>query len=127
MSTIITRDGVKVAGPFDSEDAAFGALLRLQPMSCDWAMKYEGYDIVDDEDPLPPVAVIDMDTATDPGEQYTVVARFSSEHQAEAWIDQHGDKAKVDRGGYGIDAPEPCCIVDMQTRGRLHHVTCENY
>lgn len=42
---IITRDGRKVAGPFETESAAFGQLLRLQPQSTDWAMRYEGWDV----------------------------------------------------------------------------------
>lgn len=43
---IITRDGAQVAGPFPTEDAAFGALLRMVPYSTDHAIRWEGYAIV---------------------------------------------------------------------------------
>jgi hypothetical protein len=81
----------------------------------------------DDEEPEPPVAIVDMDSASQPGEQYTVVHRCYSEHEAVAWLGQHEDQAKVERGGFGVDVPEPCCITSAQTRGAQHHVTCEEY
>jgi hypothetical protein len=56
-------------------------------------------DTQDDE--LNPVAVIDEESAG-----FTVLARFATIADAEAHIAAMTDKAKVARGGYGIDAPE---------------------
>lgn len=50
MSTFVTRDGRPVSPPLADYNAAFAWLLRHQPMSTDWAMKYEGYAIVSDAD-----------------------------------------------------------------------------
>jgi len=51
-----------------------------------------------------PVAVVDEESANP-----RVVKRFASVAQAEAWIaslKSLPNKKKVERGGYGIDAPE---------------------
>lgn len=48
--------------------------------------------------------VIDMDSASEPGDKFTVVGRFESEQEASEWIGRQ-DPAKVERGGFGIDAP----------------------
>lgn len=53
-----------------------------------------------------PVAVIDEESASKPGERLTVLKRFATIREAETWIGEQPDKAKVQRGGYGIDAPE---------------------
>lgn len=53
-----------------------------------------------------PVAVIDEESASKPGEQFTILARFATIKEAEEWIGSQPDKDKVARGGYGIDAPE---------------------
>jgi hypothetical protein len=42
-------------------------------------------------------------------------------------VDIEEDPGKVERGGFGVDVPEPCCITSAQTRGAQHHVTCEEY
>ena len=41
----ITRDGKTLAEVADS-NAAFKWLLRHQPMSVDWAIRYEGYRVL---------------------------------------------------------------------------------
>ncbi len=46
MAAIVTRDGKPVSPLLDDENAAFAWLLKHQPMSTDWAIKYEGYAIV---------------------------------------------------------------------------------
>lgn len=40
----VTRDGKQLA-TFESESEAFAYLLRIQPMSTDWAIRHEGYQI----------------------------------------------------------------------------------
>ncbi len=45
---IIKRDGKEIARVEDS-NAAFTWLLKHQPMSVDWALKYEGYSVHDGE------------------------------------------------------------------------------
>jgi hypothetical protein len=47
MASVVTRDGQAVSPVLEDEDAAFVWLLKHQPMSTDWAIKYEGYAIVD--------------------------------------------------------------------------------
>jgi hypothetical protein len=77
-----------------------------------------------------PVAVIDMESASKPGEEYTVLARFWHVAEAESWIDHHEDTAKVERGGFGIDAPEdePCCYNSTRNFGTGEHEWgCPNY
>ena len=51
-----------------------------------------------------PVWVIDMDIL-DPNVQYLPLATFDTLTEAEEWIGRQ-DPNKVERGGYGIDAPE---------------------
>lgn len=46
MKFRVTRDGKQIGPDYPTEDKAAGALLRLQPMSIDYAMRYEGYAIV---------------------------------------------------------------------------------
>lgn len=111
-TAVQTEDGIWVHLVED-----FRHLVRLEEKPAD----------EDDEDPEPPVAVVDMDSATQPGEQFTVVHRCHSEQEAVVWLSQHEDQEKVERGGFGVDAPEPCCYVAYQTRGSQHHVTCEEY
>jgi hypothetical protein len=41
----VTRDGRPVSPLLASADEAFGWLLHHQPMSTDWAIRYEGYNI----------------------------------------------------------------------------------
>lgn len=41
----VTRDGSPVSPILPTPDVAFGWLLRHQPFSTDWAMKYEGYAV----------------------------------------------------------------------------------
>lgn len=53
-----------------------------------------------------PVAVIDEESATKVGDQYTVLARFATPAEAERFIADHDDQEKVARGGFGIDVPE---------------------
>lgn len=53
-----------------------------------------------------PVAVVDEESAPNPGDIHTVVARFETADQAGQWLGQHSDQEKVRRGGFGIDAPE---------------------
>ena len=50
--------------------------------------------------------VIDMDSASVPGDHYTIVAICATLYEAEQWIARHPDKDKVNRGGFGIDGPE---------------------
>jgi hypothetical protein len=50
---------------------------------------------------LKPVFVVDEES-----EGFTVLKRFGTIAEAEAYIAQLPDKDKVERGGYGIDAPE---------------------
>jgi hypothetical protein len=47
MPTIVTRDDKPVSPVLADENAAFAWLLKHQPMSTEWAIKYEGYAIVD--------------------------------------------------------------------------------
>jgi hypothetical protein len=47
MPSIVTRDGEPVSPVLDDENAAFRWLLHHQPMSTDWAIKHEGYAIVE--------------------------------------------------------------------------------
>lgn len=47
------------------------------------------------------VALVDEE-----GDRTPVLAWAHSIAEAEAWIQAHPDTAKVDRGGFGIDAPE---------------------
>lgn len=42
---IVTRDGDTLA-TFPTENEAWGYLLRVQGQSIDWAVKYNGYDII---------------------------------------------------------------------------------
>lgn len=49
-------------------------------------------------------AVVDEESATKPGDQYTVLARFNTEDEAVAFLDTQ-DPEKVARGGFGIDGP----------------------
>lgn len=51
--------------------------------------------------------VIDMDSASRPGERYDIVATLDSVEAAEEWIDRQ-DPAKVQRGGFGLDVSELC-------------------
>lgn len=53
-----------------------------------------------------PVSIIDMDSASKPGDRYRVIQRFETVLEAEQWIGDHADQEKVVRGGFGIDAPE---------------------
>ncbi len=46
MASVVTRDGKPVSPVLVDENAAFAWLLKHQPMSTDWAIKYEGYAIV---------------------------------------------------------------------------------
>ncbi len=48
MAVLVKRDGKTVATVEDS-NAAFQWLLRHQPMSTDWAIKYEGYTVTDED------------------------------------------------------------------------------
>lgn len=49
--------------------------------------------------------VVDMESASSPGERYDVLGEFATHDQAANFIDQQPDKDKIERGGYGIDAP----------------------
>jgi hypothetical protein len=53
-----------------------------------------------------PVTVVDNESATKPGQRVKVLRRFRTIHEAELWIDTRKDRDKIERGGYGIDAPE---------------------
>lgn len=50
-------------------------------------------------------AVVDEESATKVGEVATVLGRFDSLEEAEAYIADHPDQEKVERGGFGIDSP----------------------
>lgn len=52
-----------------------------------------------------PVAVVDIEGVKE-GELCTVVARFATVTEAEQFLADHDDQAKVERGGFSIDAPE---------------------
>jgi len=52
-----------------------------------------------------PVAVIDNERQNGRG-QLLVIRRFNTIAEAEAFVGRRPDKAKLERGGYGIDAPE---------------------
>lgn len=41
----VARDGKPVSEEFDTETKAYHWLLRHQPQSIDWAIRYEGYSI----------------------------------------------------------------------------------
>ncbi len=43
---VVTRDGETIAGPFGAGDDAFEWLQKYQSQSWDWAIRYEGYDVV---------------------------------------------------------------------------------
>jgi len=62
-----------------------------------------------------PVAVVDNERTNSRG-QLLVVRRFHSIEEAEAFVGCRPDKAKLERGGYGIDAPE-----EMVNPRRIHH------
>lgn len=51
----VTRDGDPVSPILPTPDVAFGWLLRHQPFSTDWAMKYEGYAV--ESVPMEPLTV----------------------------------------------------------------------
>lgn len=44
----LLRDG-KIIEEFNSENKAWERLLKIQPMSTDWAIKHEGWEILDEE------------------------------------------------------------------------------
>ncbi len=50
MPVIVTRDGQPVSPSLPDEDAALSWLLHHQPMSTDWALKHEGYAVVEASD-----------------------------------------------------------------------------
>lgn len=55
--------------------------------------------------------VIDMDSATKPGQQYRTVATFTAldaTQKAENFLAEYADQDKVRRGGFGIDVSEYC-------------------
>ena len=43
---VVTRDGETIAGPFGAGDDAFEWLHKYHSQSWDWAIRYEGYDVV---------------------------------------------------------------------------------
>lgn len=63
----IHRDGAHQAGPFAREADAFGALLRLQPMSTDWATTHEGWEFVAPDGACDSCVVIDRNPEACPG------------------------------------------------------------
>lgn len=45
---VVTRDGLPISGRVHTgELGAMGELIRAQPMSCDWAMRHEGYAVAE--------------------------------------------------------------------------------
>lgn len=52
MSHIVTRDGNALTQPMTENDC-WSWILRHQPMSVDWAMRYEGYAITPTEETTP--------------------------------------------------------------------------
>lgn len=50
-----------------------------------------------------PVAVVDEESASRPGDRVKVIARFATVQEAEEYVGSLPDRAKVERGGYGID------------------------
>jgi len=48
--------------------------------------------------------IVDVETIEDG--KVVVVERFDNEADAVQWLDAHHDKAKVHRGGFGLDSPE---------------------
>ena len=52
--------------------------------------------------PLGDFAIVDEEAVGGP----KVVHRTASENEASEWIGNQPDKAKIERGGYGIDGPE---------------------
>ena len=49
--------------------------------------------------------VVDLDSASKPGEIYTVVTRFDTLAEAEAYVAHLPNTEDVERGRYGIDGP----------------------
>jgi hypothetical protein len=99
MTTWITRDGKRIAGPFDTENQAFGRLLSMVGYSVDHATKHEGYGFEEvDEHPFTP----GNPEAGEWSDMCTECGHHLSEHEE----------------------GEPCCIAFVTSRGRDHEPDC---
>lgn len=105
---VLGADGAAVEnfGDFDP-DASTLDRVRLDVWTVVERAVFAGLEAFAEEASTePPFAIVDLESATEPGEQYRVVYRFATAELATAYLGAHPDQEKVARGGFAIDGPE---------------------